>query len=141
MAFAKWYITTVSSQTKFGVAGYWVELPDAFSPIIYIKSDTTPVAADNDGCYYEYCQYTTIGPYWYYGGQSATTSPSGTTWCTTYKVGCGCCSVVPQKVDAFITHDKWFRIDSADVDDCGERRTKKLLKLYYRDIPEIGTVP
>jgi len=138
MAYAEWYITTISSQTKFGVAGYWVELPDQFAPIMYIKSDTTPVAADNDGCYFEYCQYTTMGPFWVY----ATTSTGvGTTWSAVYKVGCGCCHLVPQKVDAFITHDKWFRIDSADVDDEGERRTKKILKLYYRDIPELGTIP
>jgi hypothetical protein len=138
MAYAEWYVTTVSSQTKFGVAGYWVELPDAFPPIIYIKSDTTPGASDNDGCYFEYCQYTTMGPYWY---KDWTTTTGGTTWCSTYKVGCGCCYLTPQKVDAFITHDKWFRIDGDGVSDGGETRTKKLLKLYYRDITEIGTIP
>jgi hypothetical protein len=138
MAYAKWFVTTVASQTKFGVAGYWVEMPDAFKPIIYIKSDTTPVASDNDGCYFEYCDYTTVGPYWY---RTILNTTINTTWCTTYLVGCGCCYCTPQKVDAFVTHDKWFRLDGSGVSSGGQRRTKKVLKLYYRDITEIGTIP
>ena len=137
MAFAKWYVTTISSQTKFGVAGYWVEVPDVFEPIVYIKSDTTPVPADNGGCYFEYCQYTTVGPF----GWAIWDPKFGTTWQTTYHVGCGCCSVVPQKVDEFVTHDKWFRLDGDGVSSGGERRTKKLLKLYYRNVTEIGQIP
>jgi hypothetical protein len=106
MAYAEWYATTIASTTKFGTAGYWQELPDAFPPIIYIKSDTTATNTSNDGLYLE-------------------------THSTTIKL------VTPMKVDEFVTHDKWFRQDTAGSGSHGP----KTYKLYYRDITETGKIP
>jgi len=149
MAYAEWYVTTIPEETKFGVAGYWEELPDAFNPIIHIY-DTTPTRAMDDGLYFEYGEFTTYAvpmlftTWW----TTVTTSAGGTTshgtyqglFSTIYHQICSNCHCVPQKVEEFITHDKWFRMDGGTGDDGKTRRCKKL-KLYYRDITEIGTVP
>ena len=34
-------LTTIASATKFGVAGYWIEIPDVYPPIYNAYTETT----------------------------------------------------------------------------------------------------
>jgi hypothetical protein len=107
--YAEWDITTLVAYTVFGVAQFWMQLPESFPPIGFLLT-TTGGTFDNEGLYIEL--YTTL-------------PIAGTIACTPY---------YPQKVVAYMKGTRWFYTDAALGTGAIGSPTKA--HLYYRAVQE-----
>lgn len=137
MAYAEWFVTTAcatTSVTMFGTLGPWIELPDAFPPILWLNTSSTTTRDLNVGLWIMAC--TTVAadqdvlPY----------------------VRITQCLVLN-----FEPGTRWFMLDNAGVGDLGYRTagsatssaigrglpitsagvlSPRLWKLYYRAVGE-----
>ena len=111
MAFAEWDITTITTNTQFGAAAYWVHLPEAFAPIGWVMT-TTPLIGENEGLWERY-DTTSVA--------AAAVSGPMLNW-------------VPRKVLAYMPGTQLFRCDQ----NLGTLKVYRgQLRMFYRSINEV----